>query len=196
MHNNNRPVCEIAQTLLDPKYAPIYGLAMPEPEVHRTPGQLIEALLTERGWSQRVLSVVLGVGETIVNKIVSDKRPVDAELALQLAEVFEVPAERLLELQKAYELAQARLVARPDPGRTVRAHLFGGLPITEMIKRGWLSNVDDARDVPAVQASLTRFFGANNVDEIEILPHAAKKTSVFGSATPAQLALPRKDDRQ
>lgn len=161
---------------------------MSEPAPYRTPGQLIEAQLAKRGWSQRVLSVVLGVGETIVNKIVSDKRPVDADMALQLAEVFEIPAEQLLELQNAYELAQARLVARPDPGRAVRAHLFGGLPITEMIKRGWLDGVEDVRDVSAVQSSLVRFFGTKHVDEIEILPHAAKKTSVFGSATPAQLA--------
>lgn len=161
---------------------------MVEADGHRTPGQLIETLLAERGWSQRVLAIVLGIGETIVNKLVSDRRPVDAELALQLAEVFGVPAERFLELQKEYELAQARIVSRPDAGRTMRAHLFGGLPVAEMIRRGWLRDVDSVRDVRAAQVALTRFFGVNDVNEIEILPHAAKKTTVFGDATPTQLA--------
>ena len=36
---------------------------------YRTPGQLIAALLEERGWSKRVLAVVLGVDETVVNKL-------------------------------------------------------------------------------------------------------------------------------
>jgi len=44
------------------------------------------------------------------------------------------------------------------------------------------------RNVQGVETSLCKFFGVPSVDEIEILPHAAKKTNVFGPATPAQLA--------
>ena len=33
-----------------------------------------------------------------------------------------------------------------------------------------------------------RFFGANRIDDIETLPHAAKKTQVNTDTTPAQLA--------
>jgi HTH-type transcriptional regulator / antitoxin HigA len=74
----------------------------------RTPGQLIQALLDECGWSQRVLAIVLNRDETGLNKLVSGKRPLDAELALELSGIFGVPAEKFLELQKAYELDQAR----------------------------------------------------------------------------------------
>ena len=154
---------------------------------YRTPGQLIEDLLAERKWSQRVLAVILGVHETTVNKLIAAKRPLDAELALALADVFEVDAERLMELQRTHDLAQARLVARPDPGRAQRAQLFGELPIAEMIRRGWIE-ADDVRDVARVETELTRFFGASALDEIEILPHAAKKTNVVGEVTPTQHA--------
>jgi len=153
----------------------------------RTPGQLIGALLTERGWTKRTLAIVLGVDETGVNRLVSDKRPVDAAMAVTLEELFGVPAERFLELQKVYDLGKARLSARPDPGRTTRAQLFGGLPIAEMIKRGWI-DADDVRDVAKVQSELMRFFGVNRLEDIETLPHAAKKTQVNTDATPAQLA--------
>ena len=153
----------------------------------RTPGQLIEELLTERGWSQRVLAIIVGVGETSINKLIAGKRPLDAKLALALADVFDIPADRLLQLQKKHDLAQARLIERPDPARAQRAHLFGGLPIAEMIKRGWLE-ADDVRDVAAVESELTRFFGVNSPGEIEILPHAPKKTNVATEATPTQLA--------
>ena len=154
---------------------------------YRTPGQLISALLAERGWTQRVLAIVLDVNQPSINRLVSDKRPVNADMALMLEELFGVPAERFLELQKTYDLAKARIVARPDPGRTTRAQLFGDLPVAEMIKRGWI-DASDIRDVPRIEAELTKFFGVNRPDDIEILPHAAKKTLVSVEPTPTQLA--------
>ena len=124
-----------------------------------------------------MLAIVLGVDETGVNKIVSGKRPVDAEMALALGDVFAEAPERFLDLQKTYDLAKARITARPDPDREQRAHLFGGLPIAEMIKRGWIE-ADDIRNLPQVESGLMKFFGADSLDDIEILPHAAKKTNV------------------
>jgi HTH-type transcriptional regulator/antitoxin HigA len=153
----------------------------------KTPGQLLESLLSERSWTQRVLAVILGVDETGINKIIAGKKPVDAETSILLGEIFNIPAERFLDLQTNYDLAMARLVSRPDPRRATRAHLFGGLPVTEMIKRGWIS-ADSVRNVDQVENSLVKFFGASSVDEIEILPHAAKKTETFVPATPVQLA--------
>jgi HTH-type transcriptional regulator/antitoxin HigA len=159
---------------------------MNETDDFRTPGQLLGALLIQKGWSQRVLAVVLGMEETGINKIVADKRPVTAELAISLEDVFGVPAERFVTLQRDFDLAKARIVARSDPKRATRAQLFAGLPIADMIKRGWL-HADDVRD-PRVEGELIRFFGVESVDEIEILPHAAKKTIVSADTTPAQLA--------
>jgi HTH-type transcriptional regulator/antitoxin HigA len=154
---------------------------------HRTPGELIAALLTERGWTQRVLAIVLGMDETGVNKMVSDKRDVDASVALALEEVFHVPASKFLELQNSFDLAKARIKFRPDEGRATRAILYGDLPVPEMIKRGWIS-ADSVRDTRRVELELMRFFGVNRVEDIEILPHAAKRTEVSASATPPQLA--------
>uniref|UniRef100_A0A7Z0TML6 ImmA/IrrE family metallo-endopeptidase n=2 Tax=Bradyrhizobium barranii subsp. barranii TaxID=2823807 RepID=A0A7Z0TML6_9BRAD len=152
----------------------------------RTPSHLIEALMKERGWSNRLLSVVLGIDENGVSRIVTGKRAIDAELAVTLEEIFSVPAERFLEIQQSYDLAKARISVRPDPARAMRAHLIGGLPVAEMAKRGWL-RIKDVRD-PALQAELMRFFGVNRIEDIEILPHSAKKTEVNTPATPAQLA--------
>jgi len=153
----------------------------------KTPGQLIEFLLEKQGWSQRLLAVILGVEETGINKIISGKKSVDAEMSILLSEVFNVSPEKFLDLQIAYDLAKARIVSRPDPSRTTRAHLFGGLPVTEMIKRGWIV-ADGVRNVEQVQSALIKFFGVKSVNEIEILPHAAKKTQTFTPATPVQLA--------
>jgi HTH-type transcriptional regulator / antitoxin HigA len=159
----------------------------PDSKDFRSPGQFIQALLDQRGWTQRTLSIVLAIGETTVNKITSNKQPVDADLALILEEVFQVPAERFLALQKDLDLAQARIIANPDPGRATRALLYGDLPVSEMIKRGWIA-AENIRDTKKVEAGLIRFFGVNRLDDIEILPHAAKKTEVNTPLTPAQLA--------
>jgi HTH-type transcriptional regulator / antitoxin HigA len=153
----------------------------------RTPGQLIEALLAERGWTKRTLAIVLDVDESNVARLASDKQAVSASAAIALEEVFGVPAERFLDLQKSYDLAKARIAARPDPGRKTRAQLFGGLPVAEMIKRCWI-DAADVRDVPSVERALTKFFGVSSPEEIEILPHAAKKTIVGPDVTPAQIA--------
>lgn len=154
---------------------------------YKTPGQLINSLLDDRGWNQRLLSSVLELGESTTNKLISGKQAITADIALVLEEVFGVPAEEFLALQKDYDLARARIVAQPDPRRATRAELFKGLPVSEMMKRGWLSSTD-IRDIPSVETSLSKFFRVNSINEIEFLPHAARKTAVHENTTPVQLA--------
>jgi HTH-type transcriptional regulator/antitoxin HigA len=161
-----------------------YGIEMEE---YRTPGQLIESLLSERGWSQRTLSIVLEKGETSINKIIAGKQPVDAEMALLLEEIFSVEAEKFLTLQRDYDLKLARVSARPDPKRATRAFLFGGLPIADMAKRGWIT-VNDLKNLNEVEGQISKFFGVNRPEDIEFLPHAARKTETASPATPSQMA--------
>jgi HTH-type transcriptional regulator/antitoxin HigA len=153
----------------------------------KTPGQLLKALLDDKGWTQSVLAVVLGVDNAVVVRMVSDKRPIEATMALKLSDVFSVPAEVFFDLQKNYQLGVARVAEQHDPALKMRAALFGSLPIAEMIKRGWL-DAENMRDVHRVEAALVKFFGVKSIDEIEILPHAAKKTNVADDVTPPQLA--------
>jgi len=154
---------------------------------YKTPGQYIQDLLDSRGWTKRVMAIVLEMDETAINKIISGRKRIDGHLALLLGEIFQVSPEKFLELQKSYDLAKARIEARPDPARANRAFLFGDLPIVEMIKRGWIE-ADDVRNVEKVEEALLKFFGAKSLEDIEILPHATKKTHVNTPATPAQLA--------
>lgn len=154
---------------------------------YKTPGQFIEDLLAERAWTQRVLAAVLEISESTMNKLISGRQPITAEIAITLEEVFGVAAERFLELQQQFDLSRARIVSRPNPDRATRAQLFGGLPVAEMIKRGWLDGAD-LRDMTSVEKALAAFFGVASVNEIEVLPHAAKKTAVGEQTTAPQLA--------
>ena len=56
---------------------------------YRTPGQLIEALLLQRGWSNRVLAAVLDLEETGVSKLISAKKAVTPEMSILLEEVVQ-----------------------------------------------------------------------------------------------------------
>lgn len=154
---------------------------------YRTPGQLIEALLDERCWDRQVLAILLGIERSGVSKLLSGIKRVDAETAIALGEVFGERPERFLQLQQVYDLAQARIVARPDEGRSNRAVLFGQLPVPEMIKRGWL-RAESIRDIPVVESELARFFEVPTVSEIPILAHSAKKANPESDVTPTQLA--------
>ncbi len=155
---------------------------------HAMPGQLIAELLSLRGWSQRTLAAVLEKDESTVNKIMAGKGAVTTETALALEDVFDVPAERFLELQRKYELAVARIANKPDPRRASRATLFGDLPIAAMAKRGWIKT-ENLQDLEAVEGELRSFFGVASTNEIDILlPHAARKTKVNTEPSPAQLA--------
>ena len=160
---------------------------MSGPNAFRTPGQLILALLKERGWSKRTFAIILGVSDATVTRITSDKQSVDARLAIVLEELFNVPADRFLSLQKELDLAQARIVVQPDPSRATRALLFGDLPVSEMIDRGWLK-VESIRETAAIERELVRFFQVNRLEDIDIIPHFAKKSEADSAATPAQIA--------
>lgn len=156
-------------------------------EEYKSPGQLVSALLAERGWSKRTLAVITGMDETAISKISSNTRKIDAETALVFEDVFGIEAERFMFVQKAYDLAVARIDKIPNPERKIRANLIGNLPISTMIKRGWI-DAKSVKDIENVENSLLRFFQANRLEDIETLPHAAKKTEVSISASPAQLA--------
>ena len=160
---------------------------MPEAVEVRTPGQLIRKLLEERGWSQKVLAVVMNISEPALNLVIADRRRVDADLAILLGQVFEVPAEQFLDLQKAYDLARARLTTQANPNLSRRAALFGALPIGDMIKRGWIK-AKSIKDIAAVEEGLAGFFGVSSADQIDLLPHAPKKTDALAPTTTAQLA--------
>jgi HTH-type transcriptional regulator/antitoxin HigA len=155
-------------------------------EQFKTPGQLLEWLLDERGWTKRTLAVVLNMDEAKINRLSSDKQPMTADFALLLEEVFGVEASVFLALQCTFDLAMARITSQPDPKRATRAQIHHGLPLADMIKRGWIS-AKDVRD-PNLEVELSRFFGTNRLEDIEILPHSAKKTEVSSPATPVQLA--------
>lgn len=144
------------------------------------PGEFIRDELEARGWSQRDLAYILGGPEQAVNMIVSGKRGISPEMARALGDAFDVSAEYFANLQKAFEMSNARA---PDPSIARRAQLQTTYPVREMIRRGWLEDTD----IGLLETQLMRFFCANDLGEVQHLAHAASKSD-YSETTPTQLA--------
>lgn len=144
------------------------------------PGEFVREELDARGWSQRDLAYILGVPEQAVNLITSGKRGISPDMAKALGTAFDVSAEYFANLQKAYEMANARV---PDPAIARRASLQAAFPVREMIRRGWL--VDS--DIGMLEAQVMRFFRKNDLADVPYLAHAAKKAD-YSETNPLQLA--------
>jgi HTH-type transcriptional regulator/antitoxin HigA len=156
-------------------------------DAFNTPGQLIERLLKERDWTKKTLALVVGMDEAALNRVLTAKRPLTAEVALMIEEVLPgALAEDLMALQQKYDLAQARLAVMPDQRRQTRAALFGDLKVNHLLKRGWL-DVRDEKDVTAIERSVHQFFG-RPFAEVMQMGHAAKKSDASADATASQIA--------
>lgn len=143
------------------------------------PGYFIREELGARGWTQRDLAFVLGTPEQALNLIISGKRGISPEMAKSLGDAFDVSPDFFANLQKSYEMSRAR---EPEPGVAKRARMQSVYPIREMIKRGWLEDIDPSM----LEVQLARFFFAKSVDEIPHLDHAAKKSN-YEEVDPSQL---------
>ena len=145
------------------------------------PGMYIQEELDAREWSQRDLAFILGIEEAALNKIIKGKTGISVEMSKALAEAFDIDADFFSNLQKSYDLANS---AAPDPAISRRALLQTKYPAREMIKRGWIKNLE----VDLLEQQLGRFFRASNDNDVAAVRHVAKKTNAGESPTPLQEA--------
>lgn len=149
------------------------------------PGTFIQEELDERGWTQADLAYILGMLPQQLNPIITGKASITPEMAAQLGEAFDVPAEFFANLQKLYDLHRVKPV---DPGVRARASWAAHFPVREMIKRGWIEDAEPA----LLDLQMMRFFGKNRVEDVpfigsgDVVAHAAKKSSEYEKTTPQQ----------
>ncbi len=136
------------------------------------PGFYIKEELDERGWSQRDLAFILGVPEQAVNMIVSGKRGISPDMARALGDAFDVHADLFANLQKDYDMAQAK---QPKAGVSLLGKMHMQYPVREMVNRGWLINAE----ADMIEEQLARFFEVPDASQIPYMKHAAKKRNPY-----------------
>ena len=148
------------------------------------PGTFIAEELEERGWAQADLAYILGWDVSQLNRLIKGVTHITPDSALALGDAFDMSPEFFMNLQKLYDLQQAR---RADPGVRTRAAWLSVFPVREMIKRGWIEDTEPA----LLDLQMMRFFDKNRVEDIPfandvpVIAHAAKKSG-YEDTTPVQ----------
>ena len=75
-----------------------------EPAYPTHPGEVLKDEIKYRGISQRKLAAEMDVPYTQLNEVLNGKRQVNAEFALLIEAVLDLPAEPLLKMQARYNM--------------------------------------------------------------------------------------------
>ena len=135
------------------------SLAEFAPDWVAIPGESINDLLEERGWTQADLATRTGFTTKHVNLLLKGKAPISEETALRLERVLGSTARFWLNLEAQYR----EHVARQESVKSLAQHIdwLKELPLSEMVKCGWVRKAKDkARQV----FECLRYFGVADVD--------------------------------
>ena len=75
-----------------------------EPYYPSHPGYILKDEIEFRGISQKNLAAAMDIPYTLLNEVLNGKRQVNAELALLIEAVLDLPAESLLSMQARYNM--------------------------------------------------------------------------------------------
>lgn len=159
-------------------------MAMRRPAEVFPPGEFLREELEARGWTQADLADILGRPYPVVNEIVAGRRGISPETARGLAAALGTSAELWMNLEAAYQLWRAG----GDDGGVVsrRARLYSLAPMKDMLRRGWIEPSDS---IDVLEKRVLSFLEISSVDDQPRFPaHAARKSTSYGSCTPAQTA--------
>lgn len=134
------------------------------------PGEYLKDELEARGWTQTEFAQIIGRPLRVVNEIIAGKRGISPETANELAAALGTTAQLWLNLESAYQLANAKPASGEIANRAKLRDLF---PVREMRKRGWIADNDD---LDVLASDLRRFYQIKSIDEPVVFPHAAKRT--------------------
>jgi len=141
------------------------------------PGEFIRDELEARGWTQGDLAQIMGRPLQAVNEIVSGKKQITPETALELAKAFgDDDALYWMNLENVYRLSRAKPA---DDSVARRSELYSKYPIRELMKRKWIEPSDN---LDVIEHRVSRFYG----DEPKFA-HAAKADQ-YEDRTPLQWA--------
>ncbi len=148
------------------------------------PGEFIREELEARGWTQEDLSRILDRPIKTVNQIITAKKQITPDTAVELSQAFGTSAEFWLNLESAYRLSLARQ-DKSDVGR--RAVIYSFAPVKEMFSRGWIT-ADPKTELGNLERELCKFYSVESLAQKPPLRYAARSSAMGHVAIPAQVA--------
>jgi len=148
-----------------------------------TPGEAIKAELDRLGMTQADLARLMGRYTPEVNNLISGKRSVTPEIAVELsAAILGTTPEYWLELEVSRQLS---LIPHDVADIKRRVQLYQLAPVREMEKRGWIKATND---VTSLEAELKTFFGVASLENAPAFPLVMRKTDPLTENNPLQRA--------
>jgi addiction module HigA family antidote len=132
-----------------------------QPDIAIAPGATIREMLESLCMSQVTLAERLGRPASAINEIIQGKKAITAETAIGLARVLPYPAEFWMQLERNYQLTQARIQEAEQRDSSI-AWMLETFPLSELHNRGFISGgrgVDRAKQLE----DLLRFFAVGSV---------------------------------
>lgn len=123
------------------------------------PGETIEDLLEERGWTKAELASRLGCTPKHVSQLLAGRAPIHAEMATALSRVLGSTPEFWLEREARFRAAEER--RKELDGLSEESDWLGDLPYSWMVKEGLVASYSHRGE--KVEAAL-RYFGVANVE--------------------------------
>jgi len=152
------------------------------PTRESSPGETLDKMMKDRGWTQVDLANILGKPQPSISQIITGRKAVTPETACALAMAFGNEPSYWMELESRYRLS---LIESSDPAVKERAQLYDIAPVKEMEKRGWIKK---ANTPDAIADDLRQFFGTDDLDAIPDLCVHTKKTHRISPLSPEQRA--------
>ncbi len=122
------------------------------------PGQFLREEMEERGWTQAVLSEIIGRPTQVVNEIIAGKKAITTDTAVELGSAFDTGPEFWLNLEQAYKLWM--LGDNKQEAISHRVRIYNYAPVSDMIKRGWIMPSDD---LDVLEQRVLSFFNTNSL---------------------------------
>jgi HTH-type transcriptional regulator/antitoxin HigA len=136
------------------------------------PGEYLRDELDARDWSQSEFAEIIGRDTATVNRILSGKSQITADMACLFEEALDLDAEYWLNLESAYQLGIKRERTRPTLV-TQKARLHDAFPVKQMGSRGWITKTDN---IDVLYHNVFEFYRISSIDEVPSFLHAVKKT--------------------
>ncbi|RLC89565.1 MAG: addiction module antidote protein, HigA family [Chloroflexi bacterium] len=148
------------------------------------PGRIIRRELEARGWTQKDLADIMGRPEQTISQIVTARKQITSDTALQLAAAFGTSPDLWLGLEADYRLHLARKASNHSEVKR-KSRLYSRVPLTEIIRRGWIRKLDTLEEL---EQEVCSFLEVSSLEEQPAMAVSLRRSEVYEAELAAQVA--------
>ena len=130
------------------------------PYINIGPGEFIKEELEVRNWRQEDLAEILGISLKTVNQLIKNKQTITIETAKLLSKAFGQSPQYWINLDSNYRL-RLQEDTRQTKDAEIKGMIYKYMPVTEMVKKGWLSAIRNSNEL------IARVYNFWNIDELD-----------------------------